>query len=237
MVGMRHAEPARVLPRVRAALAEDLLDARVVVLRVVAEVDVALVRPPVVAEAGQRARILAHVVLAVAAARAEREQLHHLAAVVLVRRVLAVVGAVQPEQHRRVARSPAAAARGTSRARARGRARSGRSSAAASRRPGSRWRTSRARRAPSARREAARCAPSGRATTGGRGPTRRRGRAGAPSRRAGSGRRGARVPDRRVRGRRPRAPAWRAARPRSCAGRSRPSRVAALPGRGRTCPR
>ena len=37
-----------------------------------------------------------------AAVGAEREQLHHLAAVVLVRRLLGVFGAVQPLQHRRV---------------------------------------------------------------------------------------------------------------------------------------
>ena len=45
-----------------------------------------------------------HVVLGVAAVGAEREQLHHLAAVVLVGAVLVVLRARQPQQHRRVAR-------------------------------------------------------------------------------------------------------------------------------------
>ena len=101
---MRHAEPARVLPVERAALAEDPLDAGVVVARVVAEVHVAGALLPVVAEAGQRPRLLADVRLAVPAAGAEREELHHLARVVLVRRPLRVVAAVQPEEHRRVLR-------------------------------------------------------------------------------------------------------------------------------------
>ena len=76
----------------------------VVLLGIEAEV----VRPdavvPVVLEAGQRARLLAHVVLGVAAVGAEREQLHQLARVVLVRRLLRVLGAREPQQHRRVAR-------------------------------------------------------------------------------------------------------------------------------------
>ena len=67
-----------------------------------AEVDVAAPAPPVVAEAGERARLLAHVPLAVAVALAEREELHELARVVLVRRVLLVVDAGEPDQHRRV---------------------------------------------------------------------------------------------------------------------------------------
>ena len=96
-------EPARVLPVEASALAEDPLLARIVALLVVAEVDGALVVVPVVSEAGQRASLLAHVTLCVAAARAEREELHHLAPVVLVRRALLVVGAGEPEQHRGVA--------------------------------------------------------------------------------------------------------------------------------------
>jgi len=56
-----------------------------VVARVVPEVDVADAALPVVAETGERACVLPDVLLAVAAAGAEREQLHHLAAVVLVR--------------------------------------------------------------------------------------------------------------------------------------------------------
>ena len=87
-----------------AALAEDLLRAGVVAPRVEAEVDRALLVAPVVPPAGQRPGLLADVALRVAAARAEREELHHLAAVVLVRRVFLVVGAVQPEQHRGVSR-------------------------------------------------------------------------------------------------------------------------------------
>src|SRR6266849_4705114 len=52
VVGVRDAETARVLPRPPAALAEDRLLPRVVVRRVVAEVDVAGAALPVVAEAG-----------------------------------------------------------------------------------------------------------------------------------------------------------------------------------------
>ena len=119
MVGMRDAEPARVLPRERAALAEDRLRRR---RRGTSGRSGSCVRPtsalPVVAEAGQRARLLADVGLGVAAAGAEREQLHHLAPVVLVRRVLRVVAAVEPDQHRRVLRDVERAARGTSRGRA-----------------------------------------------------------------------------------------------------------------------
>ena len=85
----------------RPALAEDRLHALVVVRGVVAEVRRPVLRP-VVPEAGERARLLADVVLGVAAAVAEREELHHLAAVVLVRRVLRVVAPVEPEEHRRV---------------------------------------------------------------------------------------------------------------------------------------
>ncbi len=102
--GMRHGEPHRVMPVERAALAEDRLDADVVRLRVVAEVGRPDAVPPAVAEAGQRARLLADVELRVSAAGAEAEELHHLAGVVLVRRPAAVVGAVQPDEHRRVAR-------------------------------------------------------------------------------------------------------------------------------------
>jgi hypothetical protein len=76
------------------ALAEDPLRAGVVASRVVAEVDRALVVVPVVPPAGERPRLFADVTLGVAAARAEGEELHHLAPVVLVRRVFLVVGAV-----------------------------------------------------------------------------------------------------------------------------------------------
>ncbi len=105
---MVDAEAARVLPVEVAALAEDLLRARVVPLLVEVEVDRAEVVVPVVVPAGQRPGLLAHVVLGVRAAiGAEREELHHLARVVLVRIVLRVVGAVEPEQHRGVARDVA----------------------------------------------------------------------------------------------------------------------------------
>ena len=111
---MREAHLARVTPLEAALLAEDALHAGVVVLGVEAEV----VRPdavvPVVAEAGQRARLLAHVVLGVAAVGAEREQLHQLARVVLVRRVLPVLRSREPQQHRRVARDPHEQVVGTS---------------------------------------------------------------------------------------------------------------------------
>ena len=104
VVWMRDAEAARVLPREPAAMAEDRLRARIVVLRVVPEVHRPAVLAPAVPEAGERARLLADVGLAVAAAGTEREELHHLPRVVLVRRVLRVVASVQPEQHRRVLR-------------------------------------------------------------------------------------------------------------------------------------
>ena len=60
---------------------------------------------PVGAPAGQRAGELAHVGLRVGAAvRAEREQLHQLARVVLVDRAAAVVDAVEEDEHRPVDR-------------------------------------------------------------------------------------------------------------------------------------
>ena len=101
---MADAEAAGILPVVPPALAEDPLAAGVVALAVVAEVDGPLVVVPVVPPAGQRPRLLADVALRVTPARAEREQLHQLAAVVLVRRALLVVGPAEPEEHRRVLR-------------------------------------------------------------------------------------------------------------------------------------
>ena len=99
------AQPARVLPVEASALAEDRLDAGVVPFRVVAEANRAEVFAPRVAPAGQRAGLLADVSLGVAAAiGADREELHQLPPVVLVRRVLGVVGAREPEQHRGVLR-------------------------------------------------------------------------------------------------------------------------------------
>src|SRR2546423_12022681 len=77
VVGMRYREMDGVLPRERAAAAEDRLDAGIVVARVVAEVDAADALAPVVAEAGERPRLLPDVGLAVAPTGAEREELHH----------------------------------------------------------------------------------------------------------------------------------------------------------------
>ena len=101
---MAHREAAGVLPVEAPALAEDPLAAGVVALPVVAKVDGPLVVVPVVAPAGERPRLLADVALRVTAARAECEELHQLAAVVLVRRALLVVGPPEPEQHRRILR-------------------------------------------------------------------------------------------------------------------------------------
>ncbi len=100
---MVDAEAAGVAPGEAAVLAEDPLHARVVALAVEAEPDRAEGVAPVVAPAGERPGLLADVVLVVAAVGAEREELHHLARVVLVRGVARVIGAVQPEQHRGVA--------------------------------------------------------------------------------------------------------------------------------------
>ena len=93
--------PHAVLPGVLAAPAVDLLRARVVELAVVAEAGRPGVRP-VVAEAGQRPRQLAHVALAVAAPGAQAEQLLQLTRVVLVDVPAVVLGPVEPQQHRRV---------------------------------------------------------------------------------------------------------------------------------------
>ena len=82
----------------RAAAAS--LSRRVVVrARVPDALEVAAVRP-VRLEAGESPRGLADVELAVATA--EREQLHQLARVVLVRRALVGIGEREEEQHRRV---------------------------------------------------------------------------------------------------------------------------------------
>ena len=133
-------------------------------------------RRPSRAPAGQRPRRLADVGLGVGAAvGAEREQLHHLARVVLVRVRLRVVDPVRGTAASPGRWSPPSAGRGTSRPCAR-KGWTGRSSAAAWRRPRPRSRTSRGRPAPSARRGAGRSAPCGRATRGGRGPRRRRAR-------------------------------------------------------------
>ena len=104
MIRVRDREADRVLPGESSSPAEDRLLARVVVARVVAEVHVAGAGLPVVAEAGQCACLFADVGLAVASPRAEGEELHHLARVVLVRRPARVVAPVQPQQHRRIPR-------------------------------------------------------------------------------------------------------------------------------------
>ena len=82
-----------------AAPAEDVLRAAVVLLRVEAEA----LRVVVEREAGQRARRLADVLLRVAVVRAQREQLEELAREVLVRRLVARAGEVEPDLHRAVA--------------------------------------------------------------------------------------------------------------------------------------
>ena len=102
--GVAQAERAGVLPVERAALPEDHLVTAVVPGAVEAEVRRAHPAAPLVPPAGQRPRLLAHVALGVAVPLAEREQLHQLAGVVLVGRPLRVVGAGEPDQHRRVGR-------------------------------------------------------------------------------------------------------------------------------------
>ncbi len=104
VVRIRDGKAYGVLPRERAAMLEDRLCARVVRLGVVPEVDVADAAAPVVAEAGERTSLLADVGLGVPASGPEREELHHLARIVLVRRPARVVAAVQPEEHRGVFR-------------------------------------------------------------------------------------------------------------------------------------
>ncbi len=231
---MADAEAAGVLPVVPPALAEDPLAAGVVALAVVAEVDGPLVVVPVVPEAGQRPRLLADVALRVAPAGAEREELHQLAAVVLVRRALLVVGPPEPEQHRRVLRDRDHAAARTSRARGCGRGGSASASAAGSRRRRSRSRTSRARRASSARRVAGSSGPCGRATRGGRGPRRRSARCDACRRRPEPARRAARASRASASGLRRRGPSARASRPHPVEGRNRRAKGAARPERARS---
>lgn len=104
MVWMAQAEAHGVLPVEGAALVEDALRPGVVPLALEMEVVRAETTTPLVVEAGQRPRLLPHILLAVAAAGAEREELHQLAGVVLVRRPLRVLRPGEPEQHRRIAR-------------------------------------------------------------------------------------------------------------------------------------
>jgi hypothetical protein len=98
------AEPHGVLPVEGARLAEDALVAGVVAVLFEAEVVDADSAFPVVLESGQRARLLADVTLGVAASGSEREELHQLAPVVLVRRPFRVLRPGEPEEHRRVPR-------------------------------------------------------------------------------------------------------------------------------------
>ena len=92
----------RLLPAVRARLVEHDLHRIVVSVAVEAELDPAVAVLVVRREAGQGAGLLAHVALGVARAVTEREQLHQLARVVLVRGALLALEPVQVEQHRRV---------------------------------------------------------------------------------------------------------------------------------------
>ena len=176
-------------------LAEDALVARVVTGGVEVEVVRADTAAPAVLPPGQRACLLAHVPLGIrAAVGTEREQLHHLAAVVLVRRALLVLEAVQPFEHRGVRRDVAQQVVERARARACGTARSAGASASGCRRRRSTSRTSRARSASSARRAGGSSAPCDRATRRDRRPTRSTAPADGPCRRAASGRRDARSP-------------------------------------------
>ncbi len=101
MRGMAHAQAQDVLPVVVARVPEDALDPGVVRLLAVVAARRA-VRIPVHPESGERPSGLADVALAVPVA--EREELHQLACVVLVRRLLVRVGQREEEEHGRVAR-------------------------------------------------------------------------------------------------------------------------------------
>ena len=102
---MPYAHRHALLPGPRAGLAEDGLVAGVVARRVVAEVVHPELVAPVEVEPGEREGELAHVLLGVrAAVGAEREQLHQLARVVLVRAPARVLVEVEPHDHRRVLR-------------------------------------------------------------------------------------------------------------------------------------
>jgi hypothetical protein len=101
VVAVREHDVDDVAPVVLAALAEDLLDAGVVELAVVAGAAEAAV-PPLGLEAGERAGRLADVLLRVALAQAE--ELHELAGVVLVGRPLGRLEQRQEQAHRVVGR-------------------------------------------------------------------------------------------------------------------------------------
>src|SRR6185312_4734239 len=97
MGGVVDAEPARVAPVEVPCLAEDRLPPVVVATALEPEIDHPAALVPVVGPPGERPRLLADVVLAVAIVRPEREQLHELAAVVLVRRAALVLVPGQPD--------------------------------------------------------------------------------------------------------------------------------------------
>ena len=97
------AEATRVPPAKSAAPTEDLLVCRVVALGIEAEVDEAEVVVPVVRESGERTRLLTHIGFGVSTTDPDREQLHHLARVVLVWGILRVLRARQKDEHRGVA--------------------------------------------------------------------------------------------------------------------------------------
>jgi hypothetical protein len=99
---MGDAQAHRVFPIPVARLPEHRLRFFVVVFGVETKVRVSLFGP-FRSPAGQHAGHFADIVLGVGAAvGAEREQLHHLARVVLVRFVLVVVDPVEEHEHRRV---------------------------------------------------------------------------------------------------------------------------------------
>lgn len=99
MLRVLDTERDRVAPRIGALFAEHRLRGGVVTLLIEAEVGLALAPLPRARPAGQSSGLLADIALGVAVALAEREELHQLPAVVLVRRVLAVVGPRQPDEH------------------------------------------------------------------------------------------------------------------------------------------
>ena len=130
--------------------------------------------------------MLAHVALGVAAPRPEGEQLHQLAGVVLVGLPLRAVP-VEEEEHGRIAGHAAQEALERAERLAAEERVLASISLTSARRP-SPWRTSRATRAPCARRAAGSSGPCGRATRGGRATTPRR-RSGRPSTRGAGPRR------------------------------------------------
>src|SRR5215211_970951 len=103
VAAMVDAQPAGIAPVEAPTAAEDALRADVVPVAVEPEAVRTDALFPVVAEPRQRAGLLTNVALRVPAAGAEREELHQLTRVVLVRRPLGVVRPREREQHRRIA--------------------------------------------------------------------------------------------------------------------------------------